>query len=267
MLYLDKCPENVQVCSIIEQKRISQMNLQLLPESVLILLVNKGSQNHPNKGKQMTTAPKVEKAPKVLDAQTQANYAHVLHTKEESNTANFAFLSYVAGCLMTKKLSQEVLEDSIKAESAHAKITAEFKSSHVKSAVVAQYIVKNFPEVLDAPIAKVLTMAGRVLDDVKSAGAQAHIKNFSSFAELDEGTLTKAESQARDKGVSLDAEIVEKASAITFETGLQAFSKLVIEQVKLGGGFDKFTTKEIELLKSTMAALNQIKKNTEKAAA
>lgn len=215
----------------------------------------------------MTTATKTEKAPKVLDSQTQANYAEVLMAKENSNAANFEFLAYVATCLNSKKLAQAVIEDSIKAESKGATITAEFKAGSVKYAVIAQAIVDAFPEVLFAPVAKVLTMAGRVGDDVKAKNALAHIKKFDTFADLDEGTLTKAESQARDKGESLDAEIVEKASAITFETGLQAFAKLVIEQVKLGGGFDKFTTVEIELLKSTMAALNQIKKNSEKAAA
>lgn len=214
----------------------------------------------------MTQAPKVEKAPKVLDSQTQANYAHVLLAKENSNAANFEFLSYVATCLISKKLPQTVLEDSINAEAKDSPIKAEFKAGSVKYAVIAQAIVDAFPEVLFMPVAKVLTMAGRVGDDVKAPNALAHIKKFDTFADLDEGTLTKAESQARDAAKNLGEEIIEKASAITFETGLEAFAKLMQEQVKLGGGFDKFTTKEIELLKSTMAALNQIKKNTEKAA-
>ena len=214
----------------------------------------------------MSVSTKAEKAPVVLDSQTQANYASVLLAKENSNQANFEFLAYVATCLNNKTLTQAVIEDSIKAELKGATIQAEFKSAHVKSAVIAQAIVKQIPDVQLSPISKVLTMANRVLDDVKAKNALAHIKQFKTFEELDEGTLTKAESQARDKGESLNAEIVEKASAITFETGLQAFAKLVIEQVKLGGGFDKFTTVEVELLKSTIGALVQIKKNSDKVA-
>jgi len=215
----------------------------------------------------MTSTPKAEKAPKVLDANIQANYAEVLMAKENSNTANFTFLALVAKSLTAKTLTQAVIEDSIKAELKGATITAEFKSAHVKSAVIAQAIVNQIPSVKDSPIAKVLTMATRVLDDKKAKGALAHIKQFKTMEELDENTLTKAESQARDKGESLNAEIVEKASAITFETGLQAFAKLLTEQVKLGGGFDKFTTVEIELTNSTIAALIQIKKNSVKPAA
>ena len=215
----------------------------------------------------MSSVVKAEKAPKVLDSATQANYASVLLAKENSNQANFEFLAYVASCLNNKTLTQAVIEDSIKAELKGATIQAEFKSAHVKSAVIAQAIVKQIPDVQLSPISKVLTMANRVLDDVKAKGALAHIKQFKTMEELDENTLTKAESQARDKGESLNAEIVEKASAITFETGLQAFAKLLTEQVKLGGGFDKFTTVEIELTNSTIAALIQIKKNSVKPAA
>lgn len=208
----------------------------------------------------MTSTPKAEKAVKVLDSQTQANYAEVLMAKENSNAANFEFLAYVATCLNSKKLAQAVIEDSIKAESKGATITAEFKAGSVKYAVIAQAIVDAFPEVLFAPVAKVLTMAGRVGDDVKAKNALAHIKKFDTFADLDEGTLTKAESQARDKGISLDAEIVEKASAITLESIIDSMDAYLTQQ-----DLKTLSTTELEKLRKVIGKLITVEKNSKTA--
>ena len=208
----------------------------------------------------MTTTPKVEKVV-ILDSQTQANYAEVLHAKEESNTANFNFLAYVAKVLKAKSLTQEVLENSIKAESKAATITAEFKSGHVKSAVIAQAIVDQIPAVKDKPIAKVLTMANRVLDDKKAKGAIAHIKQFKTMEELDENTLTKAESQARDKGESLNNEIEDKKEDITTESVLDGFVRFFN-----GKNLQDLSTKDLESAKKAFNICLAIVKNTEKAA-
>lgn len=207
----------------------------------------------------MTTAPKAEKAPKVLDANIQAEYASVLMAKENSNTANFTFLALVAKSLTAKTLSQAVIEDSIKAELKGATITAEFKSAHVKSAVIAQAIVTQIPSVKDSPIAKVLTMATRVLDDKKAKGALAHIKQFSSMEELDENTLTKAESQARDKGESLNDEIEEKKEDITIESVLDGFVRFFN-----GKNLQDLSTKDLESAKKAFNICLAIVKNTEK---
>lgn len=209
----------------------------------------------------MTTATKTEKAVKVLDSATQANYASVLLAKENSNQANFEFLAYVASCLNNKTLTQAVIEDSIKAELKGATIQAEFKSAHVKSAVIAQAIVKQIPDVQLSPISKVLTMANRVLDDVKAKGALAHIKQFKTFEELDEGTLTKAESQARDKGESLSNEIAEKKENITIESVLDGFV-----QFFNGKNLKDLSTKDLENAKKAFNITLAIVKNSEKVA-
>lgn len=208
----------------------------------------------------MTSSPK---APKVviLDSQTQENYAEVLHAKEESNTANFNFLAYVAKVLKAKSLTQEVLENSIKAESKAATISAEFKSGHVKSAVIAQAIVEQIPAVKDKPVAKVLTMATRVLDDKKAKGALAHIKQFDTFEELDENTLTKAESQARDKGESIADDIADKKENITIENLLENFV-----QFFNGKNLKDLSTKDLEVAKKAFNITLAIVKNSEKVA-
>ena len=209
----------------------------------------------------MTSTPKAEKAPKVLDANIQAEYASVLMAKENSNTANFTFLALVAKSLTAKALTQAVIEDSIKAELKGATITAEFKSAHVKSAVIAQAIVTQIPAVKDSPIAKVLTMATRVLDDKKAKGAIAHIKQFKTFEELDEGTLTKAESQARDKGESLSNEIAEKKEDITIESVLENFVRFFE-----GKNLQDLSTKELVIGKKAFNITLAIVKNSEKVA-
>jgi hypothetical protein len=209
----------------------------------------------------MTTATKTEKAPLVLDAHIQTEYASVLFAKENSNTANFAFLALVAKSLTSKTLTQAVIEDSIKAESKGATIQAEFKSAHVKSAVIAQAIVEQIPSVKDSPIAKVLTMANRVLDDKKAKGALAHIKQFKTMEELDENTLTKAESQARDKGESLSNEIAEKKENITIESVLDGFV-----QFFNGKNLQDLSTKDLESAKKAFNICLAIVKNSEKVA-
>ena len=207
------------------------------------------------------SAVKAEKAVKVLDAKIQAEYASVLFAKENSNTANFTFLALVAKSLTEKTLTQAVIEDSIKAELKGATITAEFKSAHVKSAVIAQAIVNQIPSVKDSPIAKVLTMANRVLDDKKAKGALAHIKQFKTFEELDEGTLTKAESQARDKGESIKSEIEEKKEDITIESVLDGFVRFFN-----GKNLQDLSTKDLESAKKAFNICLAIVKNSEKVA-
>jgi hypothetical protein len=208
----------------------------------------------------MSAVVKAEKAPKVLDSATQANYASVLLAKENSNQANFEFLAYVASCLNNKTLTQAVIEDSIKAELKGATIQAEFKSAHVKSAVIAQAIVKQIPDVQLSPISKVLTMANRVLDDVKAKGALAHIKQFKTMEELDEHTLTKAESQARDKGESIGKEIVEKASAITLESIIDSVDAYLTQQ-----DLKTLSTTELEKLRKVIGKLITVEKNSKTA--
>ena len=209
----------------------------------------------------MSSVVKAEKAPLVLDSRIQAEYASVLMAKENSNTANFTFLALVAKSLTEKTLTQSVIEDSIKAELKGATITAEFKSAHVKSAVIAQAIVTQIPSVKDSPIAKVLTMANRVLDDKKAKGAIAHIKQFKTFEELDEGTLTKAESQARDKGESIKEEIADKKENITIESVLDGFV-----QFFNGKNLKDLSTKDLENAKKAFNITLAIVKNSEKVA-
>lgn len=204
---------------------------------------------------------KAEKPPVVLDSQIQAEYASVLMAKENCNTANFLFLELVAKSLNTKLLSQAIIEDSIKAELKGATITAEFKPAHVKSAVIAQAIVTQIPSVKDSPIAKVLTMANRVLDDKKAKGAIAHIKQFETMEELDEGTLTKSESQARDKGESLNNEIEEKKENITIESVLDGFVRFFN-----GKNLQDLSTKDLESAKKAFNICLAIVKNSEKVA-
>ena len=208
----------------------------------------------------MTSTPKAEKAVKVLDAKIQSEYASVLFAKENSNTANFTFLALVAKSLTEKTLTQSVIEDSIKAELKGATITAEFKSAHVKSAVIAQAIVTQIPSVKDSPIAKVLTMANRVLDDKKAKGALAHIKQFKTMEELDENTLTKAESQARDKGESIKEEIVEKATAITLESIIDSMDAYLTQQ-----DLKTLSTTELEKLRKVIGKLITVEKNSKTA--
>ena len=105
--------------------------------------------------------------------------------------------------------------------------------------------------------AKVLTLASRVLADKKASGAKAHIAKAETYKDLDENTLSKAESQARDKGEDIKDEIVAKADAITLEPILD---NLDIYLATLDLKTAK--TVEIEKLHKVVARLITIEKNS-----
>jgi hypothetical protein len=141
------------------------------------------------------------------------------------------------------------------------KITPIVRASHIPSVTIASKIIAKFEqEISDIKVAKILSLAVRVLADVKASKADAHIKKFASFDELDENTLTKAESQARDKGEEIKDEVNAKADAITLESIMDALDIYLKAQ-----DLKTMKTTEIEKLHSVTARLIQIEKNSKTA--
>lgn len=130
--------------------------------------------------------------------------------------------------------------------------------SHVPSISTAAAIInKNFADMDKFSVAKVLSVATRVLADVKASGVKSHLAKFDTFAELDKGTKSKAESQADAKGEAVVEEMEELAKDITLEVIVDA-----LDAYLKGHDLKSLTTTELEKLHSVIGRLVQVEKNT-----
>ena len=79
--------------------------------------------------------------------------------------------------------------------------------THAEAIPTARLIIAKYEgEIEGIKVSKILSLSARVLADKKASGAKAHINAFKTFAELDEKTATKKESQTRDGSTKAKAE-------------------------------------------------------------
>lgn len=207
----------------------------------------------------MTAKEKAPKAVKIkaLDTDLSTSYALLIEQGEDANLAGINFITELATRLKNG-LTQEVAKDSMLQTAKGVKITPIVRASHIPSVTIAAKIISRFEtEISDIKVAKVLSLAVRVLADVKASKADAHIKNAESFADLDEKTLSKAESQARDKGEEVLDEVNAKADAITLESIVDALDVYLKAQ-----DLKTLKTSDLEKLHSVTARLITIEKNS-----
>lgn len=210
----------------------------------------------------MSTKENATKAVKinVLDTSLQTEYAQLIEQGEDANLANLQFIISLDE-KMAKGLTQEIAKASMLETAKGVKITPAVRASHIPSVTIAAAIIRQFEnEISEIKVSKVLSLAVRVLADKKAKGAKAHIKAHETFAELDENTLTKAESQAREKGEEIKDEINAKADAITLETIVDSLDVYLKAQ-----DLKTLKTSEIEKLHGVIARLVTIEKNSKTA--
>lgn len=155
----------------------------------------------------------------LIDANLRLEYLETISFGEDANIANLNFITSLDS-QMKSGLTQAVAISTLKETAKGVKVGVIVKHGHIPSVSIASQIIAKFEDeiVAEYSASKVLTLASRVLADVKAKGAKAHIAKAESFKDLDENTLSKAESQARDKGEEIKDEIVAKADAITLES-------------------------------------------------
>ena len=211
------------------------------------------------KGSKMTTESKAPKSVKIttFDSSLQTSYASLIEQGEDANRAGLEFILELSDRL-SSGLTQEVAKASMTETAKGVKITPIVRASHIPSVTIAALIIrKHESEIADIKVAKVLSLAVRVLADKKASKAKAHINASESFADLDEKTLSKAESQARDKGEDIKDEVHAKAQDITLESIVDALDTYLKAQ-----DLKTLKTVELEKLHSVTARLIQIEKNS-----
>jgi hypothetical protein len=119
---------------------------------------------------------------------------------------------------MVDGATQKEVKESMKQALQGVNVKPVVLPNHVDSLITACLIIARFnDEIANIKASKVLSLAVRVMADKKASGAKAHINGAKSYADLDEQTLTKKESQTRDGSVKAKAEVAKSAKAITNE--------------------------------------------------
>lgn len=210
----------------------------------------------------MTTKENATKAVKIkaFDTSLQTEYAQLIEQGEDANLASLQFIISLDE-KMAQGLTQEIAKDSMLETAKGVKITPAVRASHIPSVTIAAKIIRQYEnEISEIKVSKVLSLAVRVMYDKKAKGASAHIKANKTFAELEENTLTKAESQARDKGEEIKDEVNAKADAITLETIVDSLDVYLKAQ-----DLKTLKTSEIEKLHAVIVRLVTIEKNSKTA--
>lgn len=198
------------------------------------------------------TSPLVE-----LDESLTAEYMDVISKGEDANIANLEFIKSLDD-QMQRGLTQAVATATLKATAKGIKVGIIVKHGHIPSIPTARIIVdKFFNEMPETTASAVLTLASRVLADVKASGVRKHIAKFDTIKELSENTKTKAESQADAKAESQDEQMQELAKGITFESIVDGFTTYLGEN-----DLASLTTSELLKLRALIAKLITVEKNT-----
>ena len=209
----------------------------------------------PNIMTSKNSSPLTESAP--ISATVENLYSAYIASSEDLNSAGLNLISDLAqelknGC------TQALMESTMKA-TAKGHNRPSVTASHVSSIPTASLIISAY---LSADIdsfkpSKVLSVAVRVMSEVGASGVKAHVKQFATFAELDKGPKSKAESQADNAGEAILDEVAGKASAITLESIVDAVDVYLSQN-----DLKTLTTTELEKLHKVIAKLITVETNT-----
>ena len=184
-------------------------------------------------------------------------YSAYIASSEDLNASGLNLISDLAQELKSG-CTQEVMKATMKAI-AKGHNRPSVTDSHVSSIPTASLIITAY---LSADIdafkpSKVLSVAVRVMSEVGASGVKAHVKQFDTFKALDEGTKSKAESQADNAGEAILDEVAGKASAITLESIVDAVDVYLSQN-----DLKTLTTTELEKLHKVIAKLITVETNT-----
>lgn len=166
----------------------------------------------------MATKAKAEKVAVEVNSTIATNYAVLIESGENNNLEALNFIKEL-GDMMGNGITEAVAKESMKSALKDVNVKPVVLPSHVSALKVASRIIARFEsEMPDIKASKVLSLATRIICDKKASGAEKHIKESATFAELDDATLSKAESQARDGKAQKAQAVKESAKVITLET-------------------------------------------------
>lgn len=219
----------------------------------------KGFMN-PRKGKNkmaQSKAPKAVKEATPINATIATNYAVLIESGENNNIEALNFIKEL-GDMMGNGITEAVAKESMKSALKDVNVKPVVLPSHVSALRVASRIIARFEsEMSEIKASKVLSLATRIICDKKASGAEKHIKESATFADLDENTLSKAESQARDGKAQKTQAVKESAKTITLESIVDDLTTWVKTQ-----DLKTLKTAEPQKLDTLISKLIQVSKNS-----
>jgi len=205
----------------------------------------------------MATKAKETKAPIAINSGIATDYALLIESSESNNLDALNFIKEL-GDKLGNGITEEVAKESMKSVLNDVNLKPVVLPSHVSAVKVASRIIARFEgEISEIKASKVLSLATRIICDKKASGAEKHIKESASFADLDEATLTKAESQARDGKAQKTQAIKESSKAITLEGIVDDLSTWLKAQ-----DLKSLKTTEPQKLDALISKLIQVSKNS-----
>jgi len=200
---------------------------------------------------------KAVKAPVAINSTIATDYASLIESSESNNLDALNFIKEL-GDKLGNGITEEIAKESMKSVLNDVNLKPVVLPSHVSAVKVASRIIARFEgEISEIKASKVLSLATRIICDKKASGAEKHIKESATFADLDEATLTKAESQARDGKAQKTQAIKESSKAITLEGIVDDLSTWLKAQ-----DLKSLKTTEAQKLDGLISKLIQVSKNS-----
>lgn len=191
----------------------------------------------------------------------KTDYAELIASGVDSNSQAIQFVQLVASEMASGTTVREV-KASMKSLLKDINIKPIILPTHAESIPTASLIIEKYSsEIEGIKVSKILSLSARVLADKKASGAKSHINAFKSFAELDNKTATKKESQNRDASVKPKVEKKKVSNVAELVTAIyQGITKF-----KPIGQLDEQGLKEIVIIEAWVAQLQKNQKAKVKA--
>jgi hypothetical protein len=195
-----------------------------------------------------TPKAKAPKAEKAFSTKISTEYSKLIADTSSNNSTALGFIVWMSNQDSSQAIQKESMQRLLK----DVNVKPVVLPSHVPSLKIAGQIIATY-ETSNTKAGTILSLANRVLMDVHAEGATAHLAKFSTLEELNEGTKTKAESQADNAETKPEKE----TKKITLES---IFQKTITDIRKIGKP-QELKTLDLETLATLLGIVQVIAKN------
>jgi hypothetical protein len=195
-----------------------------------------------------TPKAKAPKAEKAYSTKISTEYSKLIADTTSNNSSALGFIVWMSN----QDASQAIQKESMSRLLKDVNVRPVVLPSHVPSLKIAGQIIATY-ETSNTKAGTILSLANRVLMDVHAEGATAHLAKFSTLEELNEGTKTKAESQADNAETKPEKE--------TKKTTLESIFQKTITDIRKIGKPQELKTLDLETLATLYAIVQVIAKN------
>lgn len=168
-----------------------------------------------------TPKAKTPKAEKAFNQKISTEYSKLIADTTSNNSSALGFIVWMSN----QDASQAIQKESMARLLKDVNVRPVVLPSHVPSLKIAGQIIATY-ETSNTKAGTILSLANRVLMDVGAEGVNAHLSQFSTIEELNEGTKTKAESQEANAETKPEKETKKISVDSIFQKALTDIRKI-----------------------------------------